>query len=478
MVEQGLRQSILGRAVESGIISLHMVNIRDYTQDRHGSVDDYPYGGGAGMLMQAQPVYDAYLSVIEGWAVSSGQSAGQSGKPGKKIRTVYLTPQGKTFNQKLAGELAQEEELIFLCGHYEGVDERVLEEVVTDYISIGDYVLTGGELPAMVMIDAIARMVPGVLHNEESAETESFHKHLLEYPQYSRPEIWHGKSVPDVLLSGNHRNIEAWRLEKSLQRTQERRPDLYRQYLTEQEIIRCLSKKKRKYIHLIELFAKGTAYMMCYQGQNVLVNVKNTRTYVLHVDSAEIVGQFMEVFSPDELSEGSQINLVVCEEAIKEFLTCQYNLTVREVCYQACYTRREPLRTKHRDIRPLCVEELDYVAKCYPSCDRIYLYRRILAGAMYGIYMGPDEQRPVGFIGLHEGGGMGMLYVDEPYRRQGLAASLESWLINQLLRRGETPFCQIREENVSAFKLQEKLGLYLCYEPMWWLSVQNGQPDF
>ena len=199
MVQQGLATSILGRAAEKDLISIDAVNIRDYTQDKHGKVDDYTYGGGAGMLMQAQPVYDAYRSV-----------AGE-----KKIRCVYLTPQGAPFTQKKARELSGEEELVLLCGHYEGIDERVLEEVVTDYISIGDYVLTGGELAAMVVVDAVARLVPGVLNNDESAETESFHNDLLEYPQYSRPEEWHGKKVPEVLLSGNHKKINAWRLEQS-----------------------------------------------------------------------------------------------------------------------------------------------------------------------------------------------------------------------------------------------------------------------
>lgn len=218
MVMQGLHTSILGRAVKSGCISIETVNIRDYTLDRHGKVDDYTYGGGAGMLMQAQPVYDAYQSV-----------AGRIGQE-KVRRVIYLSPQGKTFSQEMAQELAQENDLIFLCGHYEGIDERVLEEIVTDEVSIGDYVLTGGELPAMVMIDAIARLVPGVLHNGESAQTESFGDGLLEYPQYSRPEIWHEKRVPEVLLSGDHAKVDTWRLEQSLLRTKERRPDLYEKY--------------------------------------------------------------------------------------------------------------------------------------------------------------------------------------------------------------------------------------------------------
>lgn len=218
MIRSGLSESIIGRACQKEHISIEAVNIRDFTLDKHKKVDDYTYGGGAGMLMQAQPVYDAYDAVRN--------------KIGKQSpRVIYVTPQGKVFNQQIASELAQEEDLIFLCGHYEGIDERVLEEIVTDYISIGDYVLTGGELPAMVMIDTISRLVPGVLNNAESAETESHSSGLLEYPQYSRPEVWHDKKVPEVLLSGHHANIEKWRLEQSLLRTKERRPDMYESYI-------------------------------------------------------------------------------------------------------------------------------------------------------------------------------------------------------------------------------------------------------
>lgn len=218
MVMDGLKTSIIGRAVENGILHIEAINIRDYTINKHKKVDDYPYGGGAGMVMQAQPIYDAYQSIVE--------------RIGRKPRTIYLTPQGRMFSQTQAKELAAEEDMVFLCGHYEGVDERVLEAIVTDYVSIGDYVLTGGELPAMVMIDAISRMIPGVLTNQESGETESFHNNLLEYPQYSRPEEWMGKRVPEVLLSGHHKNIEDWRLAKSIERTKQFRPDLYEKYLT------------------------------------------------------------------------------------------------------------------------------------------------------------------------------------------------------------------------------------------------------
>ena len=212
MVMQGLDTSIIGRAMNKGLLSIEAVNIRDYAFNKHNSVDDYPYGGGAGMLMQAEPVYQCYQAVEE--------------KIGKKPRVIYLSPQGKTFNQNMAEEFANEEELVFLCGHYEGIDERVLEEIVTDYVSIGDYVLTGGDLPAMIMVDAISRLVPGVLHNDVSAEFESFQDNLLEYPQYSRPEVWHDKRVPEVLMSGHHANIEKWRREQSVIRTAKNRPDL------------------------------------------------------------------------------------------------------------------------------------------------------------------------------------------------------------------------------------------------------------
>lgn len=212
MIEQGMHTSIIGRAIAGGYLSIVAINIRDYAFNKHQKVDDYPYGGGAGMLMQAEPVYLAYESVQK--------------RLGYRPRVVYLTPQGEVFHQTMAKELAKEKDLVFLCGHYEGIDERVLDEIVTDYVSIGDYVLTGGELPAMVMMDSISRMVPGVLSNQESGETESFAGNLLEYPQYSRPEEWHGQKVPPVLLSGHHANIEAWRREQSILRTAKRRPDL------------------------------------------------------------------------------------------------------------------------------------------------------------------------------------------------------------------------------------------------------------
>lgn len=233
MVQNGLYNSILARAIDKKLIDIEAVNIRDYTLERHKKVDDYIYGGGAGMLMQAQPVYDCHKAI----------SLSMNPEGDKKIRTIYVTPQGKTFNQSMAKEYALEDNLIILCGHYEGIDERVLEEVVTDYVSIGDYVLTGGELPAMVMVDAIARLVPGVLNNEESAVGETFEDDLLEYPQYSRPEVWMGKKVPEILLSGDHARVDEWRLNMSIEKTKLLRPDLYEKYIEKHPPV---VKKKRK----------------------------------------------------------------------------------------------------------------------------------------------------------------------------------------------------------------------------------------
>lgn len=223
MIEQGVNTSITGRAINNGLISLNAINIRDYAGNRYGQVDDYPYGGGAGMVMQPGPVYRSYEAVVE--------------NIGYQPRVVYLTPQGKVFNQHMAEDFSKEKDLVFLCGHYEGIDERVLEMIVTDQVSIGDYVLTGGELPSMVMIDAISRLVPGVLNNDVSAEFESFHDNLLEYPQYTRPVEFMGKEVPSILLSGNHPKVDAWRRQQSLLRTMERRPDLMeRANLTKEDI--------------------------------------------------------------------------------------------------------------------------------------------------------------------------------------------------------------------------------------------------
>lgn len=219
MVEQAMGHSITGRAQKNGYLYLEVTDIRDFSQNKFHKVDDYPYGGGAGMVMEAEPVFLSYEKVR-----NEVEAQGR-----KKPKVLFMSPQGRTFHQGMAEELAKEEDIIFLCGHYEGIDERVLEEIVDEQVSIGDYVLTGGELPAIVMMDAISRLIPGVLHNDVSAITDTFTDNLLEYPQYTRPVEWRGKKVPDVLLSGHHANIEAWRREQSLLRTKRQRPDLFEQ---------------------------------------------------------------------------------------------------------------------------------------------------------------------------------------------------------------------------------------------------------
>ena len=229
MIDAALSHSIIGRAVNEGIINVEAVNIRDFSKDKHRHVDDYPYGGGAGMVMQPQPIYDAYKSIEE--------------KAGK-ARVIYMSPQGKRFNQKIAEELSKEESIILLCGHYEGVDERIIEEIVTDEISIGDFVLTGGELAAAAIIDAVSRLVPGVLNKEESHEIESFSDGLLEYPQYTRPPVFMGREVPEVLLSGHHANIDKWRREQSIIRTYQKRPDMLDEAV--------LTAKERKFLDSIK----------------------------------------------------------------------------------------------------------------------------------------------------------------------------------------------------------------------------------
>ena len=267
MIENGMHTSIIGRAMAKGLLTLQTINIRDFSIRGDGRIDDYPYGGGAGMVMQAEPVYRAYTDL--------------AARIGRRPRLVYLTPQGKTFTQQMAKELALEEDLVFLCGHYEGIDERVLDEIATDYISIGDYVLTGGELPSMVLMDSISRMVPGVLSNQESGETESFSGSLLEYPQYSRPEVWHDTATPPVLMSGHHANVERWRRDQSLYRTLKHRPDL----LDGVE----LDKKDRKFLReLLEKepveqlpFTSGTAAWSGEEGGEDPYPVRDTEQKVL-----------------------------------------------------------------------------------------------------------------------------------------------------------------------------------------------------
>ena len=225
-----LGESIIGRARESGKVEINCIDIRDYTEDKHRRVDDKPYGGGMGMIMQAQPIYDCYSALCE--------------TLGKKPHLIYMTPQGKTLTQERVKELAKLDNIAILCGHYEGVDERVIEELQPEEISIGDYVLTGGELPALILADSISRMLDGVLSNSECFEEESHYSSLLEYPQYTHPAVWKGREVPEVLLSGHHENVDKWRREQSLKRTKERRPDMLENAQ--------LGKKDKEFLKLID----------------------------------------------------------------------------------------------------------------------------------------------------------------------------------------------------------------------------------
>ena len=348
MVLSGLQTSIIGRAVENNFIEIHAVDIRDFSADKHGKVDDYTYGGGAGMLMQAQPVYDAWRSVAAARAAACANSTvaedeRQLGQPqSPKLRTIYVTPQGHPFTQQYAMELAGEKELVFLCGHYEGIDARVLDEIVTDYISIGDYVLTGGELPAMVMIDAVSRLVPGVLHNEESALTESFHRDLLEYPQYSRPEVWHGKSVPKVLLSGNHREIEKWRLEQSIAVTRERRPDLYASYQAREELIKRLSRNKRHNIHMMESLARGRGEILVNDGGNILIYDREAGVSMIAAEDEQGARAPLA-----KLPAGTKI-IITSREFLNPILEKYHGFLVRRECKNVCYTERNPLSRRHK----------------------------------------------------------------------------------------------------------------------------------
>ena len=210
-----MSESIMKRAAEKGIIEVNIYNIRDFSTNKHKKVDDYPFGGGAGMVMTPQPIYDTYKHIVDKFNI-------------KEPRVIYLTPKGKVHSQNIASEMSTFEDIILLCGHYEGIDQRIIDSIVTDEISIGDYVLTGGELPALILIDSISRLIPGVLNQNESFEEESFKDNLLEYPHYTRPREFMGMEVPEVLLSGNHKKIDEWRHEKSIEITKERRPDLYK----------------------------------------------------------------------------------------------------------------------------------------------------------------------------------------------------------------------------------------------------------
>lgn len=426
MVKQGLSESILGRAEKNGYLTVQAVNIRDYTLDKHGKVDDYPYGGGAGLLMQAQPVFDAHRACME--------------KIGKeKVRTVFLSPRGKTFNQRMAEELSKEEDLIFLCGHYEGIDERVLEEIVTDTVSIGDFVLTGGELPAMMMIDAIARLIPGVLHNDFSAVDESFSGYLLEYPQYTRPEEWHGKTVPVELLSGNHKVIRKWRKEKAEENTKNARPDLYEKYeelmQVKEELIR-----KNKLLHkdMTELIDRGNAVLIERTGEAVLLQNRKTGTFYLTCDRLEAG---LKMLATIELWEQMNAKQMACPQHI----ILHQDISLSKEDYQKAgpydlyvYTRKEI--TGGGKVQGELKNEM--VAE---SPDGDFLCKPGLVGQDAGTVENVKEREEELF----------MAYKD---------------YLNESLKRGIVPYAYVPVQDLDLHRILESLNLYKAKGSIWKLE--------
>ena len=487
MVSQGLSESILGRAARKGCIELETVNIRDHTENRHKKVDDYPYGGGAGMLMQAQPVFDACAAVKERIAARRAAEALPDGKKDGNlragtlpvygalpvqgtsvqeppVRVIYVTPQGEVFSQRMAQELAMEEDLIFLCGHYEGIDERVLEEIVTDQVSIGDYVLTGGELPAMVMIDAISRMVPGVLKNEESAETESFQDGLLEYPQYTRPEVWHDRPVPPVLLSGDHAKVERWRLEQSVERTRKRRPELYEAYSRAERAVSFLSRDRLSHMDMLEVIRLGQAEVIRAEENGVLLYDRPSGAWMLSASDADMGERLLSEIPREE----EELLFAVHQDFLMESIGRRFHRNRVNECRQAVYTRKTPPAQGGFAVRPLTAQDADIVYENYHAVhSREYLLGRIRAGEMFGI---DAEGSLAAFAGLHDEGSMGMLEVLPPFRRRGMGEALEAWLIAWLLERGRVPFCQIFDGNEASLRLQKKLGLKLASGKLYWIS--------
>lgn len=443
MVMQGIMTSVTGRAVREHMIEADAVDIRDYTLDKHRKVDDYPYGGGAGMLMQAQPVYDACQDVF--FKIPSEH----------RRRVVYVTPQGIPFNQKIAEEFSQNDDLVILCGHYEGIDERVLEEVVTDYVSIGDYVLTGGELAAMVIVDAVARLVPGVLHNAESSETESFHSNLLEHPQYSRPEKWHGKRVPDVLLSGDAKRIRTWQLEESIRRTKERRPDLYERYL---ELLECrmqLEKQKRLHADMLTLIDRGSAELVIREKNHILLRDRNSGI-IFHTSlSKGGEKEFWEQL-PQELFHSFSC-AVLHQELSKEPFMRRTNMRISDVCHNVIYTKKEklPFRGLYRP------EE--------EAQESLYIRGQDERGK-YGAYF---HENRIGVAGISATGEIVVYELVSGYEELPVKKALWTFLINLVLEQGLIPYMQISEDDTASLALLEEMGLYVSQIPVFWMSLEG-----
>ncbi len=481
MVTEGLATSITGRAMKQGKLNIEAVDIREFSTDKNKRVDDYTYGGGAGMLMQAQPVYGAWKSVTERIRETKKQKEkGQN--QDRKIRTIYATPQGTPFSQILAKDFAKEEDLIILCGHYEGIDERVLEEVVTDYVSIGDYVLTGGELAAMVIVDAVSRLVPGVLHNEASAETESFHGELLEYPQYTRPKVWHEKEVPDVLLTGNPKEIDKWRKEQSVLRTKMRRPDLYRKYHELEQIKELLYTQKLLHIDMINAITRGCVETAFFEKEEILLYDRGADIYYhtnLSKNSRQSFLQELRIEENELLSKHPCSCLVLHQQKFVKRAERLFDLKRSLVCNQVVYTKHEkaPVSGLYRPdgkrmqnglvIRTLEACHAQIVSETYLNMGEDYVRARIAEGTMIGAFI---EEKLAGFAGIHNDGEIGMLFVYPAYRNRKIAKALVTSLINKKLDMGQIPFGQIMIKNENSRRLAESLGLHFAKSPVYWLE--------
>lgn len=317
----------------------------------------------------------------------------------------------------------------------------------------------------MVMIDAVSRLVPGVLKNEESAEFESFHNNLLEYPQYTRPEVWQGKTVPDILLSGDHAKVDKWRLLQSEERTRERRPDLYEAYAREGKALSWLLKKKIAHMDMIEVIRRGQAELLCGEEEGVLLRDVPSGAYMMSA-ADEDMGERLLSLIPRGLKDGLY---VAHQEFLKESICRRFKGSVINTCVQAVYTRKTPLEEDSR----FCIKTLDtsYLEEVYfhyhAVHDKVYLEERLRSGMMYGAFA---DGKLAGFIGMHAEGSMGILEVFEEFRRQGIAEALERHLINRILEKGWVPFCQIFTDNEASVKLQQKLGLRIGRDTVYWIS--------
>ena len=464
-----LSESILGRAQERGYIHIDTHQIRDYTANKQNQVDDYPYGGGRGAIMNADPLYRCWEAVCD-----------EAGGP---VHTIYLSPCGHTFRQADAIRLSKLDNLILVCGHYEGIDQRFIDECVDEEISLGDFVLTGGEIAAMAVTDAVCRMVPGVLADPECFEDESHFNGLLEYPQYTRPAVWHGRAIPEILTSGNHEKVRQWRRKQSLRRTRERRPDLYEKYDRLQQCVQILMKQKLLHMDMIELIRRGRARLVYQQEGEILLKDMVTGIY-FHTRMMPLADH-KDWKLPEYLKEhGESISCMVThQENMVDVIQTKLGLSVSEECWQVVYTKREkmPVRGLYgpngiRKEDGLCIRLLDetsqeFVVEHYETGDSgAYVRSRIHNKAVYGAFYG---EKIVGFAGQHEEGSLGMLFVLPQYRSRHVAAALETYMVNLSVERGEVPYGHVITGNTACEKMQESLGLCKAKGKVYWMSKKS-----